>query len=223
MNKTTHTPPPGYKRTPLGWIPEEWEVKKLMKIGKIGTGTTPDKSEKKYWVNGTIPWLPTGKVNEKVIRFSDEFITEVALEEYSIDLLPEGTILIALIGQGKTRGKAALLMINAWVNQNFAYIIPSSETYSEFLFFLLDYQYKRLRYEGKRGGTQGSLNGQMIKKYKIPLPPLPPPPRAAPHSRHPRHLGSRHRADATTHRRQNPTKTRPDAAIAHGTGAPAGV
>lgn len=79
-----------------------------------------------------------------------------------------------MIGQGQTRGRTALLNIEAWVNQNFAYIIPNKEkVISRFLFDQLEHIYNRIRYQGDRGGTQGSLNGIMIKNLQIPLPPLP--------------------------------------------------
>jgi type I restriction enzyme S subunit len=160
----------GYKKTKLGWIPEDWEVKLLKNIGRIGSGNTPSKQNKEYWINGTIPWLPTGKVNDQIITSSETFITDFAVKEKSIKLLPVDSVLIAMVGQGKTRGKAALLKINAWINQNFAYIIPNTIIKSDFLHMMLDYYYQRIRYEGNRGGSQGSLNTSMIKFIKIPVP-----------------------------------------------------
>lgn len=164
---------PGYKHTPLGWIPEDWFWCSLGEISSVGSGTTPSKSNVDYWENGNIPWLPTGKVNERVIIHADEFITEFAKEQLSIKLLPINTIVLAMIGQGKTRGKVAILKLGAWINQNFAYLIPTKQTSSEYLFHSLEYNYYRIRYEGNRGGNQGSLNTGMVRNILVLYPPLP--------------------------------------------------
>ena len=163
----------GYKLTKLGWMPEEWEVKFLKEVSKIGSGTTPSKEIKRYWENGTIPWLPTGKVNDKIITESETFITEAAVKEKRIKLLPIDSVVIAMIGQGKTRGKTALLKIEAWINQNFAFVVPKTTLAPEYLFRNLDFSYKRIRYEGNRGGNQGSLNTGMVRFLRIAVPPLP--------------------------------------------------
>ncbi|HDO22866.1 MAG TPA: restriction endonuclease subunit S [Nitrospirae bacterium] len=160
-----------FKKTPIGEIPEEWEVVKLREVSKVGNGSTPSKKRADYWENGTIPWLSTGKVNDRIIKVADTFITKKALAECSVSLLPKGTILVAMIGQGKTRGMVAYLDIRACVNQNFAYIKPTDRLDSWFLFHLLDFQYKILRNSG-RGSNQDALNGAIIKLYKVPLPPL---------------------------------------------------
>lgn len=153
-------------------VPSDWRIVRLKNLGKVGSGTTPSTIIPEYWLNGTIPWLPTGKVNDKIIKDSQTFITEKALQDKGIKLLPMGSVVIAMIGQGKTRGKTALLEIEAWVNQNFAFIIPNQSVDSRYLYTILDYNYGRIRYEGNRGGNQGSLNAGMIKDFKIPLAPL---------------------------------------------------
>lgn len=134
--------PEGFKKTKVGVIPLSWELKKLREVAKIGSGTTPSTSNKLYW-GGNIPWLPTGKVNDRIIESADTFITEKAVQEKSIKLLPIDSIVIAMIGQGQTRGRAALLKIPAWINQNFAFLIPNSESHPIFLFYLLEYNYGR--------------------------------------------------------------------------------
>ncbi|MCO6491273.1 MAG: restriction endonuclease subunit S [Phaeodactylibacter sp.] len=117
----------GYKKTPLWWLPVEWEVVKIADVATVGNGTTPSRKNKEYWENGQIPWLPTGKVNDIEIEFADEFITEKALEETSLKLLPVHTVLVGMIGQGKTRGMSAITKLEATVNQNFAYIVSKEK------------------------------------------------------------------------------------------------
>ncbi|GEO04475.1 hypothetical protein AAE02nite_21390 [Adhaeribacter aerolatus] len=161
-----------YKHTKLGIIPKDWQVKQIGEIAKVGNGATPRRDRKDYWHDGRFPWLPTGKVNERVISYAEEFITDIALKESSVKLLPIGTILLAMIGQGKTRGKVAYLNIESCINQNFAYIKPNDNIYSWFLFHYLEYQYLQIRGEG-RGGNQDAINCKIVKDYLVAIPSLP--------------------------------------------------
>ena len=158
-----------FKKTEIGEIPIVWTVSALDDCASIGNGTTPSKKRREYWDGGTIPWLPTGKVNDRIICSATVCVTEKALRETSLRLLPLGTLLVAMIGQGKTRGKTAYLRMKACVNQNFAYVIPHQEVASWFLFYTLEQQYDTLRASG-RGSNQDALNCRIIKRFKVPVP-----------------------------------------------------
>ena len=137
----------------------------------ICNGSTPSREEGRYWRNGTIPWLPTGKVNDRIITSANEFVTESALRECSIAILPRGTVLVGMIGQGKTRGMCAFLDMESCINQNFGAYVPRRKVHGKWLFYYLDYHYTRLREIG--GGTnQGALNCFLLKRIKFPLPSL---------------------------------------------------
>jgi type I restriction enzyme S subunit len=159
-----------FKQTEIGEVPEEWRIVQLGTVSKIGNGSTPSRQRADYWIAGGVPWLPTGKVNDRIIRSADEFVTQKALSECPIRLLPIGTLLVAMIGQGKTRGKVAYLAVEAAINQNFAFITPSPEVASWFLFFCLENNYESIRSEG-RGSNQAALNCGLIKQWTIALPP----------------------------------------------------
>lgn len=160
-----------FKQTDIGEIPEAWSVRRIGDLATVGNGSTPSKARLEYWESGTVPWLPTGKVNDRVIKVAESFVTDKALRECPIQLLPVGTLLIAMIGQGKTRGKVAYLATAATINQNFAFIRPCEVLHSWFLFLLLDHQYEALRGSG-RGSNQGALNCGIIKQFPVPVPPL---------------------------------------------------
>lgn len=100
---------PGYKKTKLGWIPVDWEIKKMLEISKITSGGTPNRKIKEYWDNGKIPWVTTSLIDFKVITKAEEFITKEGLNNSSAKLFPSGTLILALYGQGVTRGKVAIL------------------------------------------------------------------------------------------------------------------
>ncbi len=114
----------------------EYPIVKMGTVAEIRNGSTPRRAIDDYW-KGDIPWLPTGKVNERVIRTADEFITRKALSECSLALIPAGATLVAMIGEGQTRGRAAMLAIDSCINQNFGAVIPGGSLDPWYLFYRL--------------------------------------------------------------------------------------
>lgn len=141
------------------------------RIGEVATvrnGTTPSRKNPDFW-NGNVPWLPTGKVNERYIAVADECITELALRKCSLRLIPAGSTLVAMIGEGTTRGKAALLRIDATTNQNFAAVSPGEGVVPEFLFYQLEACYEPLRH-WSHGTNQHALNTKLVSDFPIWVP-----------------------------------------------------
>lgn len=143
------------------------ETVPISKVADVANGSTPSKAEDEFWQDGTIPWLPTGKVHDRFIRSADDFITETALKAKKARIFPKGSVLVAMIGQGKTRGTAALLEIDAAINQNFACVIPR-EVDSQYLFHTLDFSYERLR-RSAHGSNQEALNCGLVANFPIPI------------------------------------------------------
>ena len=169
--KPTSPVPRGYKRTKVGVIPEEWEVVKLGSIAKIETGKTPLRSKNAFWDNAVIPWATTTEVNEKYITSTKEKVSKAAVEDLKMKIFPENTILLAMYGQGKTRGKVGLLKIKSTINQAFAAIQPSDNYITGFVFNYLDKSYMIIR-ELSHGSNQDNLNLDIVKSISIPYPPL---------------------------------------------------
>lgn len=142
----------------------------LSQCGDIRNGTTPRRNRADYW-GGNVPWLPTGKVNDRRILAADEHITKKALAECSLSIIPRGATLVAMIGEGQTRGRAAFLAIDACVNQNFAAVVPGAGVDSQFLFFLLEMQYEALRH-WSQGTNQHALNCKLVGSFPVRVPSL---------------------------------------------------
>src|SRR6266542_1123964 len=168
-NNSQHKP--GYKHTPLGWIPEEWEVFEVGQISKVSSGGTPDRKNENYW-NGSIPWVSTSLIDFNVIDQANEFITEEGLKNSSAKLFEPGTILMAMYGQGKTRGKVAKLGIAATTNQACAAIVNDGKVHTDFLFQFFVHNYSNIR-KLSNTGSQENLNGELIKSINLKLPTLP--------------------------------------------------
>jgi type I restriction enzyme S subunit len=153
----------------LGEVPGHWKIPRLGYCASIENGTTPSRANPEYWSGGDIPWLSSGQVNQYKISEASEFITQKAINECSLRLLPLETIVIGMIGQGKTRGLAAYLEIKATINQNLAAIVPSKIIKSEYVLYIFQAVYGYLREFG-RGGNQAALNCEQLSALKIPLP-----------------------------------------------------
>jgi type I restriction enzyme S subunit len=147
----------------------EWEVKKLGEIAEISSGGTPDRKEDSYW-NGTIPWITTSQIDSNRITAAEEFITEIGLANSSAKKFNKNTLLMAMYGQGKTRGKVAILGIDATINQACAAISIQQNISVEYIFFNLSQRYEEIR-SLSNTGNQENLNGNIIKAIPILLPP----------------------------------------------------
>lgn len=157
----------------LGMIPGHWSQVKLKWISNIYAGGTPSTLIDEYWENGTIPWLNSGSVNQGRIKIASEYISEQALIDSSTKWVPEGSLLMALAGQGKTKGMVAILEIEATCNQSMAAIVPDkNKINNEYLFYWLQSNYHKIR--GLAGNElRDGLNLVMIGDIFCPLPTMP--------------------------------------------------
>jgi type I restriction enzyme, S subunit len=159
-----------YKSTDAGVVPTDWDVQTIGDIASVGSGGTPRRDVQAYW-NGSIPWITTSRIDFSLIREADQFITEEGLRNSAAKLLPAGTLLLALYGQGKTRGKVAMLNLQAATNQACASISVRGPVSGEFLFHFLASRYEAIRNESNSGG-QENLSGRIVKELSVPLPSL---------------------------------------------------
>ena len=153
-------------------IEDKVESKTISEIGKIVLGGTPKKTVREYWENGSIPWMSSGEVNKKTVYFTDNYITKIGYENSSATLVPKNSTVIALAGQGKTRGMVARIKIELSTNQSLASIIPNDIVENDYLFYVLTSQYDNLRRVSSGDGSRGGLNKDILGKYVIHVPPL---------------------------------------------------
>ena len=159
------------KQTEIGPVPESWEVAKVGDFAKIQSGGTPARDVAENWIDGTIPWVKTGEIDYCVIKDTEEKITSVGLSNSAARLYPEGTLLMAMYGQGITRGRVGLLGIEAATNQACASISPIDvrKLTSLFLYYYFQYHYENLRKLG-HGANQRNMNAALIRSFPISFP-----------------------------------------------------
>ena len=159
---------PRYKQTDAGVIPEDWEVKRLGDLASITAGGTPSRAIARYW-NGDIPWITTSEVDVATITNAEQFITKEGLVNSPAKLLAAGTLLMALYGQGKTRGKVGVLGIEAATNQACAGISINRNVSGKFVFHFLRSQYEAIR-NLSNTGNQENLNSSLVRSISVLLP-----------------------------------------------------
>lgn len=171
---TTLRPYPRYRGSEVEWapaLPHDWRDTRLRRIASIFAGGTPDRANPDYWIDGSVPWLNSGSVNDQLITTPSELITPAAATGSSTRWAHEGSVLVALAGQGKTKGMAARLEMSSTFNQSMAAIVPDPH--------IADYRYVQLwlgaNYQSIRnmagGDLRDGLNLQHIGAIQIPLPP----------------------------------------------------
>ena len=149
----------------------EWEEKTIGEIAKVGTGATPLRSNQKYY-GGNIAWVTSGELNNNFVTTATEFITDLAIKETNVTVYPKHTLLIAMYGEGKTRGKCSELLIEAGTNQAIAaVVITDTNLYRLFLKYFCFHNYNNIRRQSL-GGVQPNLNLTHIKNIKFPFPTL---------------------------------------------------
>ena len=152
--------------------PNGVEYKRIGDFAMCFPGATPKTTHPEYWENGTIPWMSSGEVNQEEVTFTEKKITPKGYDETSTKMVPVGTVVIALAGQGKTRGKVAITRIPLCTNQSLCAIVVDETVISRYLFHYLRSQYARIREISSGDGTRGGLNLKMIKAYVVPVPPI---------------------------------------------------
>lgn len=143
----------------------------IKEFTNVVSGATPNRSNSQYWDGGTIPWVKTTELRNDKIYDTEEKITAAGFENSSVKMVPAHTILIAMYGQGKTRGMTAYLQCQATTNQACACILPSEKVNQKYLWQYLIFSYEKLRNMAK-GGNQPNLNGEIIKNFPVLLPPI---------------------------------------------------
>lgn len=152
-------------------IPDEWMKVRLGEIFDVEVGATPSRQHAEYW-NGSIPWVSSGEVRFTTINKTREMITDIGLKNASTNLQPIGTVLLAMIGEGKTRGQSALLNIPAAHNQNTAAILVSKTLCQpKYIYYFLQLNYENTRRVGS-GNNQKALNKERVRAIRVPFAPI---------------------------------------------------
>ena len=158
------------KETEIGPMPESWVIEPINEHFSVVSGGTPSRRIPVLWTDGTIPWVKTTEINYGVILETEERITQAGLDQSAAKLLPSGTLLLAMYGQGVTRGKVAILGIKATCNQACAAINSDDDLVdTKYLYHFLSFRYEAIR-RLAHGGQQQNLNLEIVRSLPVACP-----------------------------------------------------
>lgn len=163
-----------YKPSPFAWLdrmPAHWGTGALRWMSRRYAGGTPDKGNEVYWEDGDIPWINSGAVNDGYITEPSALITRDGFDNSSAKWIPKDALVMALAGQGKTKGMVAQLGIDTTCNQSMAAIIPDHRFVPRYLFWWLSANYQNIR-NLAGGEARDGLNLDMLGSIQCPLPHL---------------------------------------------------
>ena len=155
----------------IGEIPKHWKVVAIKYFSENYSGGTPSRNKIEYWEDGKIPWVSSGEINKDYIYDTYEHITELGLINSSAKIFPENTVLVALNGQGKTKGKTAVLKIRATTNQSLTgFICDEINLHYKFLYYQFkgSYKFNRSYYSG--GDNRDGIAASNLKTARLSLP-----------------------------------------------------
>lgn len=162
-----------YKSSGIDWlgnIPNDWEVKRVKDVfGNFGSGTTPNASNRKYYDEGTIPWLNTSDLNNDIVYKTKIKITNEALVEIGLRKYPKNSLAIAMYGQGKTRGTVGLINFEFTTNQASCVMFNPKNTDSKYVLYWFKYKYEDIR-AINIGASQPNMNQDFVKMLLIHFP-----------------------------------------------------
>lgn len=151
----------------LGEIPKGWKnicVKDF--CADMKSGGTPSRDEMEYWNSRDIPWIKTGEVSNKIIVKAEEYISQKGCKNSSAKLLPKNAVLIAMYGEGKTKGQAGYLRIEATTNQACCAMICDNEQLSSLLYYYFRCNQMKIA-NLANGGAQPNLSKELIENIKL--------------------------------------------------------
>lgn len=152
----------------IGMIPSSWDARRIKFVARLSSGGTPSREHPEYW-EGNIPWVKTGELKDGLVLETEEHITDLGLSYSSAKLFPKGTLLMAMYGQGKTRGTTGRLGIDAAINQACVAFTLISNIHKTYLWMVLRAIYDPIR-EAAVGSGQPNLSIKLISNFYIPLP-----------------------------------------------------
>ena len=147
-------------------------VKNIGDFSECFAGATPSTSHPEYWDNGTIRWMSSGEVHKGHIEDTDARITELGYKNASTKMVPVHSIVIALAGQGKTRGTVAVTEVDLCTNQSLCAIAPNEQAHYTYLYHNLQGRYTELRGLSGDVNGRGGLNLKIIQKIPVIIPPM---------------------------------------------------
>lgn len=161
----------GYKKTKLGWIPEDWKMVKIKNLTCVKSGSTPLRANyNKYFKDGTIKWVKTLDLNNGVLQDTQEKITDIAIRESSCSIFPKNTVLVAMYGGFNQIGRTGLMNFDGCINQALSAILPNDKFNPVFMLNWLNYNVLEWRNYAASSRKDPNITKNDVEKFIVILP-----------------------------------------------------
>lgn len=161
----------GYKKTKLGWIPEDWDMVKIKNLTCVKSGSTPLRANyNKYFKDGTIKWVKTLDLNNGVLQDTQEKITDIAIRESSCSIFPKNTILVAMYGGFNQIGRTGLMNFDGCINQALSAILPNDKFNPVYMLNWLNYNVLEWRNYAASSRKDPNITKNDVEKFIVILP-----------------------------------------------------
>lgn len=161
----------GYKKTKLGWIPEDWDMVKIKNLTCVKSGSTPLRANyNKYFKDGTIKWVKTLDLNNGVLQDTQEKITDIAIRESSCSIFPKNTVLVAMYGGFNQIGRTGLMNFDGCINQALSAILPNDKFNPVYMLNWLNYNVLEWRNYAASSRKDPNITKNDVEKFIVILP-----------------------------------------------------
>ncbi len=147
-----------------------YPIKQIDEFSDLFAGATPSTKVSAYWKNGTIPWMSSGEVHMGRVTSTEKKISQLGYDKCSTKMVPLHTVVIALAGQGKTRGTVAVTEIELCTNQSLCAMVTDETVLSDYLYHNLRNRYEEIRNMCAIADGRGGLNLKIVGSIKVIVP-----------------------------------------------------
>ena len=151
---------------------KNYPIKKIAEFSNLFAGATPSTKVGAYWDNGTIPWMSSGEIHMGRVNSTEKMISRLGYDNCSTKMVPIHTVVIALAGQGKTRGTVAVTEIELCTNQSLCAIVTDGSVLTDYLYHNLKYRYEEIRGMCAIADGRGGLNLKIVGNIQVIIPTL---------------------------------------------------
>ena len=149
-----------------------WRASDIQSVAQVATGSTPLRSNSTFYAETGTPWITSAATSQPVVIAAEQFVTDEAVAAHRLKVFPVGTLLVAMYGEGKTRGQVTELGLPATINQACAAVVVDEHmALRGYVKLVLQANYMQMR-ELAEGGNQPNLNLSKVKEFPLLLPPL---------------------------------------------------
>lgn len=159
-----------FKDSPLGRIPEGWEVKTVKDFGSVITGKTPSKKKPEYYNSQDVPFLKTPDMHGHVFATEiADYLAKPGADSQKGKYIPENSICVACIGA--RAGVVAITPCEVQTNQQINAVVLFEDFYREYFYLFASTLQEKIHAIGSSGATMTNVSKGKFESIELVFPP----------------------------------------------------